>query len=92
MSILVITTFVFFVLFLLGLAFASLPSASQYPYSPEVTEAINTLYSWLFHFNSIFPVDTLMDILQISMVYLVVFKLIMPFTIKIIGYVAGSNR
>ena len=48
--------------------------------------------SWLFHFNSIFPVDTLIDILQISLVYLVVFKLIMPFTIKIIGYVAGSNR
>jgi len=58
--------------------FALLPNSTQYPYPTEIATALITLYSWLYSFNNIFPVDTLIVVVSYTLALEVVLTFLMP--------------
>jgi len=58
----------------------------------EITTAINTLYQWLYSFNNILPVDTVITILKYSLVIAFITKLLWPSLLWIFESITGTNR
>jgi len=69
--------------------FALLPDASQYPYPTEIATALVTLYTWLYSFNSIFPVDTLIVVVSYTLALEVIIMFLMPVVFWIMGQFRG---
>jgi len=62
---------------LLG-AFALLPDASDHVFPTEIATAITTLYQWLYSFNNIFPVGTLITVVSYTLGLEIVLNFLMP--------------
>lgn len=77
--------------FIAGLI-ALLPSGDRYPFPEQVATGTETLYTWLYTFNSIFPVDTLIQVVMLAIVVEVVTRFVWPSLIWIFESVTGVNR
>jgi len=79
----------FLTAFVVGINF--LPSASDYPVPLEIGQAITTLWGYLNSFNQILPIDTLFDILYLSILYQIIIRILWPSIFWVWGMLVRSN-
>jgi len=91
MSLLTLGIYVAGLFVLLGALVVLLPNGTDYPLSPQFIEAIQTLYAWLYSFNNLFPVDTLVTILALSIFLEFLIKFVWKGALWIIHVLAGSR-
>jgi len=71
---------------------ALLPDGNDYPLPPEFATAIETLYTWLYSFNNLFPVDTLVQVLLYGVLLLIVTRILWPMIFFIIRLVTAGLK
>jgi len=92
MSLITLSLWVTGIVVFLGGMVALLPPASSYPYPADITTAITTLYQWLYSFNHILPVDTMITILKYSIVLAFLTRLLWPSLVWIFESLTGTGR
>lgn len=80
------------VLVFLAAGVALLPDGSAHPLPPDVITATQTLYVWLWTFNNIFPVDTLMQVLKYGIYTEIVVRIFYPVIFYLIKVITGAGE
>jgi len=92
MSLITLAIWITAVVAFLAAGIALLPNGSDHPLPPEIITATETLYSWLWSFNSIFPVDTLVQVLGYAVLIEIFTKILYPMVFWIIKTLTGGGE
>lgn len=71
---------------------ALLPNGADHPFPAEVGSAIVTLYQWLYSFNFLFPVDTLVQVLVYGVAIDVFARFIWPIIFGVFKSITGAGQ
>jgi len=71
---------------------AILPNGSDHPFPAEVGDALVTLYQWLYSFNFLFPVDTLVQVLVLGILVDVFARFVWPIIFWVMKTVTGGGQ
>jgi len=71
----------------LSIGYGFLPDGAQHPLPTEFTTAIQTLYSYLYTMNTVWPVDTAITVFVLAIGLEIYIGLLWPFILSIIGWI-----
>jgi len=71
---------------------ALLPDGASHPLPQGVIDATTTLYSWLWSFNNIFPVDVLVQVVGYAVLISIITGIVWPIMFWIIKVVTGAGE
>jgi len=91
MSLLTLAIWVTIILAVMGGGFALLPDGSSFPFPPEIGTSIIQIYQWLYSFNALFPVDTLIRVLAYGVSVVLITRYALPLILWIIKTIRGNN-
>jgi len=92
MSLLTLGIWIASVITLITAGVALLPNGSDHPLPPEIVTGTQTLYHWLYSFNNILPVDTLILVLGYAVLIEIFCRIVYPLIFWLIKVVSGAGE